>query len=303
MIERPGSSFKWRIPSEKRDLKLSRAVSVSLLIPEEEAAELIDFGSVYVQGRLERETSRMLSGGEEISVTFPPYGVRRTYEINPDRVIYRDRTLLAYDKEAGIPSQQTPYDAYNNIFAALLRFLPKGGSRRPYAALHHRLDRETSGLMLFALAPQANTALSRAFQEKHVKKDYLAWIEGTPESESWRCNAEIGKTGRGYRAMPKGKGKKATTLFRVLYREQNRSLVLASPLTGRTHQIRIHLAESGHPVAGDRVYGASPASRLFLHAWRIAIKHPASGEELCLAAPIPNEWDMPAELKAAIAPP
>lgn len=302
MIERPGSSFKWLACPEERDLRLSRAVSDFLRIPEEKAADLIDFGSVYVQGRLERETSRRLAGGEEISVTFPPYGVRRTYEINPGRVIHRDRTLLAYDKEAGIPSQQTPYDAYNNIFAALLRFLSAGGSRRPYAALHHRLDRETSGLMLFALDPRANTALGKAFQQKQVKKDYLAWVERTTESDSWRCDAEIGKTGRGYRAMPKGKGKKATTLFRVLYREQNRSLVLASPLTGRTHQIRIHLAESGHPVAGDRAYGASPAARLFLHAWRIAVKHPASGEELCLAAPIPSGWDMPVDLKVAVAP-
>ncbi|MHC1728688.1 MAG: pseudouridine synthase [Syntrophobacteraceae bacterium] len=293
MNERPSSSFKWQARLGERSLKLAEVVSAYLRISEEEATDLVDFGSVHVRGRLERKPSRMLSGGEEISVTFPPYGVRRFYETDPSRVIYRDRTLLAYDKEAGIPSQQTPYDAYNNIFAALLRYLPGKGSSAPYAALHHRLDRETSGLMLFALDKGANNALGRAFQEKDVKKDYLAWVEGSPETDSWSCDSEIAKTGSRYRAVRKGEGKKACTIFRVLYREESRSLVLAGPMTGRTHQIRIHLAESGRPIVGDRAYGAKPAARLFLHAWRLVLKHPSTGKALSLEAPVPPEWEMP----------
>jgi 23S rRNA pseudouridine1911/1915/1917 synthase len=291
------STFKWRALKETRELRLDLAVSGYLRIPLEEAALLIDFGSVYVQGRIERNPSHALAGGEEISVSLPPYGVRKFYEVNPARIIFRDRFLLAYDKEAGTPSQQTPYDAYNNVFAALGRFLEKEGNADPYAALHQRLDRETSGVMLFALDRKVNLGLSRIFQERHVKKEYLAWVVGCPEKESWTVDSGIGKVGGTYKAVPAGCGKKAKTLFWVLHREEGRSLLLASPLTGRTHQIRIHLAAEGHPVLGDRAYGAKPDRRLYLHAFRLSLRHPMLGTALILEAPVPSDWNLPPGLK------
>ena len=99
----------------------------------------------------------------------------------------------------------------------------------------------------------------------------------------------LGKSGGKYTAVKKGEGKKAETLFRVLRREEDRTLVLASPLTGRTHQIRIHLAEAGHPVVGYRAYGAKPDRRLYLHAWRLTLKHPVPGEPISFEAPVPAE--------------
>ena len=96
----PVSSFRWRTGAQDKGLSLDEAVSDYLRISKEEAADLIDFGSVYVRGLIERNPSRVVSGGEEISVTFPSYGVRRFYEIDPIRVIFRDRSLFAYDKEA-----------------------------------------------------------------------------------------------------------------------------------------------------------------------------------------------------------
>jgi 23S rRNA pseudouridine1911/1915/1917 synthase len=260
-------------------------------MPAQEASALIDFGSVYVQGRIARDPSRMLSPDEEISVTFPPYGVRKFYELDPARILFRDRFMLAYDKEAGIPSQQTPYDAYNNVFAALLRYLAGTGQSRPYAALHHRLDRETSGLMIFALEKKANNLLGSAFQEKHIKKQYLALVEGSPERESWTEDREIGKKGGKYKAVNRGEGKNAKTEFQVMRREESRALILAAPLTGRTHQIRIHLAQCGHPIVGDTEYGAEPERRLYLHAWRLTLKHPISGKSIDLEAPIPPEFN------------
>ena len=286
----PVSSFRWRTLAQHKGLSLGEAVSDYLKVPKGEAAGLIDFGSVYVRGRIERNPSMILSGGEEICAAFPPYGIRRFYEIDPARVILRDRFILVYDKEAGIPSQQTPYDAYNNVFAALLRHLAGERTTDRYAAIHNRLDRETSGVVLFALEKRVNEPLGRAFQQRRVKKEYLAWVEGAPKNDSWTSDSEIGKIGGKYTAVSKGEGKKAETLFRVLRREAGRTLVLASPLTGRTHQIRIHLAEAGHPAAGDRAYGAKPDRRLYLHAWRLMLKHPVSGEHLCLEAPVPADW-------------
>jgi 23S rRNA pseudouridine1911/1915/1917 synthase len=285
----PVSSFRWRTRAQDKGLSLGEAVSDYLRVPKGEAAGLIDFGSVYVRGRIERNPSMILSGGEEISAAFPPYGIRRFYEIDPARVILRDRFVFVYDKEAGIPSQQTPYDAYNNVFAALLRHLAGEQTTGRYAALHNRLDRETSGVLLFALEKRVNKPLGRAFQQRLVKKEYRAWVEGAPKNDSWTSDSEIGKIGGKYAAVRKGEGKKAETLFRVLRREAGRTLVLASPLTGRTHQIRIHLAEAGHPAAGDRAYGAKPDRRLYLHAWRLTLNHPVSGKHLCLEAPIPAE--------------
>ncbi len=296
---------------EDKGLALSEAVSGYLKIPKDGAADLIDFGSVYVQGRIERNPSITLTGDEEISVSFPPNGTRRFYEIDPARIIFRDNFFLAYDKEAGTPSQQVPYDAYNNVFAALLRYLEKGsreqgaGSEQTdpllapriplpsavqvYVALHHRLDRETSGVLLFALEKRLNEPLGRAFRERRVKKEYLAWIEGLPKVDSWTSDSEIGKVGGKYRAVGKGEGKQAQTLCRVLRREEDRALILASPLTGRTHQIRIHLAEAGHPVLGDPAYGAKPDKRLYLHAWRLTLKHPILKKLISFEAPVPAE--------------
>lgn len=258
----------------EKGLGLSEAVSAFLKIPNTEAAGLIDFGAVFVAGRVERNHSMILSGQDEICVTFPPYGVRKFYEINPARIIFRDSFLLVYDKESGVPSQQVPYDAYNNVFAALLRHLSSEQGSLSYAALHHRLDRETSGVLLFALDKKVNRSISSAFRERRVKKEYLAWVEGSPGDDSWTSDSDIGKIGGRYTAVEKGRGKEAQTLFKVLRREGTRTLVLADPLTGRTHQIRIHLAEAGHPVLGDRSYGAKPDKRLYLHAWRLTLKHP-----------------------------
>ena len=293
----PGSTFKWRVPKEGRELRLDQAVSAHLLVPLEEAALLVDFGSVYVQGRIERAPSRNLAGGEEITVNLPPYGVRKFYEVDPTGIFFRDRFLLAYDKEAGTPSQQTPYDAYNNIFAGLQRYLERERNRNPYVALHHRLDRETSGVMLFALDRKANLGLSRIFQEGPVGKEYLVWVMGSPEKESWTVDLEIAKAGGTYRAVGSGAGKKAKTIFRVLHRGDDRSLLLATPLTGRTHQIRIHLAAGGHPVVGDRAYGAKPDRRLYLHALRLSLRHPVLGTALTLEAPAPPDWNLPPGLK------
>jgi len=310
------ASHRWRARAEQKGFSLAEAVSAYLGVPRGEAVDLIDFGSVYVRGRIERNPSMILAGEEEISVTFASYGTRRSYEIDPARIIFRDLFLFAYDKEAGIPSQQVPYDAYNNVFAGLMRHLAgartrfsggmeqeiRSGSRRDrdflpasvqvYAALHHRLDMETSGVLLFTLEKKVNESLGRAFRERRVKKEYLAWVEGFPKDESWTSRSDIGKVGGKYTAVRKGKGKEAQTLFRVLRREEGRTLVLASPVTGRTHQIRIHLAEGGHPVLGDRAYGAKPDKRLFLHAWRLALKHPVSGELLSLEAPVPVEMQV-----------
>lgn len=287
------SITRWRAEASACGTPLSRYLASWLYLLEEKAVDLIDFGSVQVDGRPERRITRVLHGTEEITIHWPWEGIRRYYELDPHRILYRDTHLLAYDKEAGVPSQQTPSDSYNNLFAALRRHIEKQGIDDPYAALHHRLDRETSGIILFALDRGINRRLGEAFQNRRVTKDYLAWISGNPTEDSWVSREDIGRRWGRYRAMPQGQGKPAETLFRVLERRGGRSLVLARPFTGRTHQIRLHLEARHQPILGDRLYGGPPDKRLWLHAWRVKFTHPLTGSDLTLCAPIPPDWPPP----------
>lgn len=267
-------------------------------LPEEEARDLVDFGSVQVNGKQERNPLRKLQEGDRIRIHWPWGGTRRHYELDADRVIYRDGSLLAYNKEPGIPSQQTPSDGYNNLFAAVQRYVrtERGASKpcsEPYVALHHRLDRETGGIMIFALDPSVNRALGKAFELRKVMKEYLAWAAGKPPSQAWTSREDIGRRGGRYCTVPRGEGKAAETFFQVLHTEKDRTLVLARPRTGRTHQIRLHLAALSMPIVGDALYGGPPHSRLLLHAWRLTLPHPRLNKELCLATPLPDDWLLP----------
>lgn len=268
-------------------------LSQQLLISPAAAGDLIDFGSVYLDGRLERDRQRRLAGGEQVTINWPRGGVRRFYQIDPARILYRDRFLLAYNKEPGIPSQQVPADAYNNIYAAVQRFLESGSAKPPYVALHHRLDRETSGVMLFVVDRSINRRLSDAFKAHTVIKDYLVWVAGNPAADRWTAADDINRKNGRHTTVPRGQGKPAETVFQVLAREPEQTLLWARPKTGRTHQIRLHLAAAGHPVLGDRLYGKTPAARLYLHAYRLRLDHPATGAPLLLTAPIPQDWPPP----------
>ncbi len=288
-------TFHWRVESVEVGLSLAAFLSRKLPTPREEAADLIDFGSVQVDGRQERSPSRSLRLRQEITVHLPWLGVRRHYEIDPQRILYADPFVMAYNKESGIPSQQTPADAYNNVHAAVLRHQQHHHSH-PYVALHHRLDRETSGVLIFALNKSVNTNLGGAFERKEVIKDYLAWVKGCPVEETWEVVEDIGRVSGRYVTCARGTGKAAATAFQVVTREAQRSLVWARPRTGRTHQIRLHLRWCGHPVLGDRLYGGPPAPRLYLHAYRLQLEHPQTHALLKIVAPVPEDWPEGPEL-------
>ncbi len=135
-----------------------------------------------------------------------------------------------------------------------------------------------------------NARLGNAFQQRNVYKDYLAWIKGSPKDEFWGVCEDIGRSAGRYVTCPRGTGKSAETVFRVCRCDGDRTLVWAQPRTGRTHQIRLHLQWCGHPIIGDRLYGGPPASRLFLHAFRLRLIHPVTHSSLVLVAPVPPDW-------------
>ncbi len=281
------------VVEEQSPRDLGTFLARNLHVPEAEAHDLTDFGSIQVNGRQERDPLRSLDMGDRVHVHWPSGGVCRHYELNPARVLYRDAVLLAYDKEPGIPSQQTPSDGYNNLFAAVRRHLSNEGKSDPYVALHHRLDRETSGVMIFALHDSVNRALGKAFENREVEKEYLAWVAGEPKSSSWICREDISRVGGSYCTVARGKGKWAETHFEVLGAEKNRTLVLARPKTGRTHQIRLHLAAGGLPIIGDTRYGGPRHPNLLLHAWRLTLPHPRLKKKLCITSALDDFYKFP----------
>ena len=272
-------------------VRLDRFLEGKVGFGPEKIRDLIDFGSVYVDGKVEREPSRPVVAGQQVSLHVPEYGTQRFYKVDPRRILFRDAWLLAYDKEGGIPCQATPYDAHNNLYAALGAYL-SGKSRAPvYLGLHHRLDKDTSGVMIFSVSRKANRALADAFRLRKVEKSYRAVVSGNPGQEAWIEKTPITRKQGQYICALGDDGKEAITEFRVLQRRQELCLVEAIPRTGRTHQIRLHLALRGLPILGDIQHKGRPYSRLMLHAQGLGLDHPVTGGRLIVEAPLPEEFE------------
>lgn len=213
------------------------------------------------------------------------------------RILHRDETLLVVDKAAGVLTVGHP----GSRERCLLDDLRRDGHK---VAPVHRLDQQTSGVLLLALDPQQRPALEEAFRRHEVRKDYLALVAGVPPERRATIDlpiADEGKTARVDRA-----GRPAVTRYEVLEALGRAALVRARPESGRHNQIRVHFAHLGHPVLGDRKYGqrgrgATPAApRVMLHAERLSLRHPATGRTLEVEAPLPEDFSaVLAELRAA----
>jgi 23S rRNA pseudouridine1911/1915/1917 synthase len=202
-------------------------------------------------------------------------------------VVYEDAALVVIDKPAGLLTVATESEKTDTAFVRLRDHLAAKRAARPFVV--HRLDRDTSGLLLFAKSPEVRDALQANWDA--AAKTYLAVVEGSPNpAEGWVENYLT--EGRDLRVRashrPGGDAKRAATRYRVVATRGGYSLVEVTLETGRKHQIRVHLAGLGCPVAGDRVYGAKtdPAGRLCLHATRLAFDHPVTGERVETESPL-----------------
>ena len=246
---------------------------------------------VLVDGAPARK-STYVQEGAQISLTLPD----TSREVVPSGlslpVLYEDDHLLAIDKPAGLLVHDAPAEPCAPSVAGW--FVEHYGAdaaafdvERP--GIVHRLDKHTSGVLLLAKTPAAQTALSAAFEARETGKQYLALCDGIPQRDRAVIDADIARSHADRRRMAVASaGRSAQTEYEVLAAARERSLVLAKPLTGRTHQIRVHLAAIGAPVAGDELYGRGPGPRHLLHAWRLTIPHPAGGD-LTVTAPLPRD--------------
>src|SRR5215212_4525169 len=256
---------------------------------------LIESGRVLVDGQ-QRKTKFRMTPGEVVSVEIP---APRIDEILPDliplAVVYEDADVIVVDKPAGMVVHPAPGHRRGTLANALLAHVPGisvGGSQRP--GIVHRLDKDTSGLIVAAKTDRGRTALVSQWEDRSVEKTYLALVSGSVADEEAIIDAPIGRDPKNRQRMAVVRsGRSAVTRFRVLERFPSSTLLEVSIETGRTHQIRVHLAFIGHPVLGDQLYGrVKPTDphleRQFLHASVLAFQLP-DGKRLRLESPLPEE--------------
>jgi 23S rRNA pseudouridine1911/1915/1917 synthase len=273
------------------------------------ARKLIMAGAVLVRRRRTTIPSQSLLPGAEIEVhvdvarLFGDSTSRdRPFEVTPDRILFEDDDLIAIDKPAGLPSHPTVDEARDSLVAALGRFLAKRDRiEKPYLGIHQRLDRDTSGVVLFTKSKRANAPAGEIFSKHLGTKIYQALT--TPPAKGLRTRLKTEWTIKNhldkvpsrskrakYGAVQAG-GEFAETSFRVIAESPRGLWVEAIPKTGRTHQIRVHLAEYGLPILGDDLYGRDEAApRLMLHAAQLIFPHPITKREVSIQSPLPDDF-------------
>lgn len=296
----PNASRHLTVPESGAGQRLDQILPA--LLPEHSRGRLqswIREGRVTVDGRVEAEGKRRLRGGEALLVMPAPdeREAAGAAEDIPLSVIFEDKVLLVIDKPAGLVVHPGSGNWSGTLMNALLHRCPEL-AEVPRAGIVHRLDKETSGLLVVARSLAAHTDLVRQLQARSVKRHYLALAAGRIERDG-RVEAAIGRhpvhrTRMAVVAENRG-GKAAATRYRVQERFAQCTLVECSLETGRTHQIRVHMASLGHPLVGDPVYGrADPRLPVFhrqaLHAARLGLKHPVSGAALEWQSPLPGDF-------------
>ncbi len=276
--------------------RLDKYIAEQCLISRSYAQKLIDDGQVAVNGHAAK-ASQKLNAGDNIVVSMPPPSpISLAPEDIPLKVIYEDKDLIVVDKPAGLLVHPAAGQHTGTLVNAILARCPDlgeiNGSIRP--GIVHRLDKDTSGLMMVAKNEAAQRSLSRQIKQRSIKKGYLALVLGHLTPEHGAIDAPIGRHPKDRKKMAVvSGGREARTEYRVLKYFDDYTLVEAMPETGRTHQIRVHFAAIGHPIFGDHVYGKrSPLlGRQFLHAHRLGFKLPSSGEFVEFGAELPPDLE------------
>lgn len=266
---------------------------------------LIDNNSVRVDGKVIKP-ARKLETGEIITVILPePETLDLEPEDIPLQILYEDADIIAVNKPAGMtvhPGAGVRNGTLVNALLYICRDLSGiGGKIRP--GIVHRLDKDTTGVMVVAKNDSAHASLASQFKDREVKKKYIAVVEGRITQDSGSYDSDIGRhrTQRVKMSSNTDSGRKSLTQWKVLRRLEGATVVRAEPKTGRTHQIRVHFSENGYPIIGDSVYGRKKSlsqkiaeagkkiGRQALHAEELGIIHPVTGVELLFKAPLPKD--------------
>jgi 23S rRNA pseudouridine1911/1915/1917 synthase len=260
---------------------------------------LIKEGKVAFKGKVTTKTGQVVEPGDEVTIEIPPM---QSSELIPENIpldiVFQNEDLVIINKPAGMVVHPAAGHSTGTLVHAALAAIPDlqgiGGEERP--GIVHRLDKETSGLIVMAKNEKTHRWLQDQFRLRTVKKVYLALVDGKPPTPVGRIEAEIARDPSHRKQMAvvsDGRGRKAVTEYQTLEQFENYTLIEAHPLTGRTHQIRLHLAFLGCPIVGDTIYGKKKSTieidRHFLHAAKLSLRFPGEKELHTFEAPLPPE--------------
>lgn len=258
---------------------------------------LIDDGRVRINGKLCARPSVRVANGDSIEVDLPaPPPSEPQAEAIPLDIIYEDDSVIVVNKPRGMVVHPAPGNLDGTLVNALLAHCTlAGGGSLDRPGIVHRLDKGTSGLLVAAKETQAYMSLVRQLKERTVTRGYVAYAHGAVPDQRWTVDAPMARDpGNRQRMAVVPDGKPAVTHFEAVERKPEFSWVRAYLVTGRTHQIRVHMAHIGHPIVGDSRYGA-PAEPLLpddcvaLHAYLLEFAHPRTGERMSIEAPLPGD--------------
>ena len=298
------------VPPEHEGERLDRALAA--IFPDHSRSSLsrlIEQGHVRLDTNEATKTSLRVSAGQKVEVDFPPPAPATALsEDLPLKILYEDSDLAVIDKPAGVVVHPAAGHASGTLVNALLFHVKDlsgvGGEIRP--GIVHRLDKETSGVLVIAKNDHAHRTLAEQWNTEGIRKEYLALVYGTPDPPRGSVNAPIGRDPRDRKRMAVvSGGRHAITDYEVVERLRYVSLIRCRIRTGRTHQIRVHMKHIGHPIVGDPVYSGpqwrgipdkqlqkalAAMKRQALHAVRITLTHPSSGEAMTFESPMPEDF-------------
>lgn len=286
-------SKRYSLIVEKAGVRLDKYVSEQCPgVSRTQAQKLIDDGCIKVNDRLAK-ASLKLNPDDRVNITIPLISsATLSPEEIPLNIVYEDTDLLVIDKPAGLAVHPAPGHTTHTLVNAILSRFPELSDDSLRPGIVHRLDKDTSGLMLIAKNNAAKLNLMEQFKKRLIVKSYVALVKGHLSPEDGTIEASIGRDPHYRKRMAiVTEGKEARTQYHVIKYLGNHTLVEVKPETGRTHQIRVHMAAIGHPVMGDPLYGVKTIhlSRQFLHASRLGFRLPSSGKYVEFNSELPPD--------------
>ncbi len=289
--------FHFRLPEDAEELRLDKFLAREL---PQYSRSFLTKCKLFVNSKLAKPAMKV-STGDFVEVKVQPLRELKILSENiPLLILYEDAEILIIEKPSGMISHPTDHggNVSGTLVNALLFHHKNLPGEKNRAGLVHRLDKETSGVMVVAKTEEAKKLLSKQFAEREIKKKYLALVVGKLKNKRGRIEAPIGRDSKNHtrrKISISPNSREAITEFEVVEEFQNASLLEVKILTGRTHQIRVHFNSIRHPVVGDAVYGYKKTGidvpRLFLHAWKLKFTHPKTGKKMEFESKLPKELE------------